>query len=382
MQRDAIGPRHGLAAERADRRQAGALEHVESRRRLQLVRRDPEAGGRPVLARAAVPQRDALGFRAEGRADAASGVAPVQPVDAQRRCGRGKFVRDQQGAGHRIPGERFHHVQHAVVGIAERASVPRDHPARAVERHAVAPHALVQRVVRRDDGEVFAKHVAVGDVHVQFARCDLVQPETVRAAQFGGAEAADRLEAGQAQDLHAPGVAFGHEQVFAPRGDAVRAGELPGGLALAADGPQALAGQRVVDDQAVARLARRDQPQPAVRGRPRDQRIQFVPGRGRGHVPLGNDRMRDDRGSGRRCRRRQARRGAAGGKGQGQQEGREDREDREQRERILTGRAHPEIMRPGAAPNQYRFIRMKRLTSRGSPGKLAPPSRPAEGQAL
>lgn len=81
--------------------------------------------------------------------------------------------------------------------------------------------------------------------------------EAVGPLQLILAEAAERLESGQAEDLDAVIVPLGHHRQVVDDQDAVRPRQLAGAAALAAGAAQQLAGLRVVDDQLVGRLGGR-----------------------------------------------------------------------------------------------------------------------------
>ena len=165
---------------------------------------------------------------------------------------------------------------------------------------------------------VLARHVGIG--HVQLVVPALgVDPDPVGELQHVVAERGHALHPGQAQHLHPAVVALDHERQVVGDGNAVGAVELAGARAGAADVAHEVAGETVIDDQAVGGLGGGQHQHAAVRGGPAGDRVDVVLRRHRAGERLAHQRRTRVGvlfGGSRRGLR--GRRAAAGGQRQGQ----------------------------------------------------------------
>ncbi len=142
------------------------------------------------------------------------------------------------------------------------------------------------------------RFVGVGHEHVPLAGAGRDDGDPVWFPQLDLAEDRDRLERRQPERLNAPVVALDHQTEIAGDRDAVRSPERAEALAFRAHAAERGPGGGVEHDQLVPFLRRRDQPDRAVLGLPRRQRVEV----GRREA-LALPRLRDHR----RRRRRDAR---------------------------------------------------------------------------
>jgi hypothetical protein len=161
----------------------------------------------------------------------------------------------------------------AGAGVAEAGDM-RNIDAVGVLGQSISLHALCQLLQRRQ-GAV-RQLVAVGDVDIEFAWRNALDPQSVGHPEFGGTEDQHRLQVRQRQHLHAMIVAFDDEQQVVHDGDAIGAIELAGSSARAADSPQIGAAVGIEDHQIVGILGRGEQPRGTAGRLPGDHRINVV----------------------------------------------------------------------------------------------------------